>query len=128
MTATGVGCLFFLDTEDDAKGAGLTALSILLVLINVLYVGLMFVLVSVHGARHAKLHARKAKKNWLGLLCWLKLTVQCSSSKSVAATNQIDVCSTARRAQVSSYKFQRMLSRGLSNLSVDTATSGSESQ
>lgn len=125
VMATASGCLFFLDASTLAQSTGLSAVGVLLMLLNVAYIVVMAVLIVKQGARHVhgwavwirdlSLHALAALQ-LQQLLRW-KLCQAAKSSHRIQATQVTPTPSM----QLSNARFARALSWKLSSWSLDAA-------
>lgn len=123
--ATASGCLFFLDGSTLTQSIGLSAVGVLLMLLNVAYIVAMAVLIVKQGARHVhgwaiwvrdlSLHALAALQLQQLLSCKL-----CQSAKSSHSSQATQVAPTPSM-QISDARFARALSWKLSSWSLDAA-------
>ena len=102
VAATATGCLYFLDPDEVASHAGLSAAGILLLIVNVGFVVLMAALISKRG--------RPAALTWLA---WLRVTTK----KAVQKMPRLLHLPWARRGSVS------QCSSGLSSASTSRSSS-----
>ena len=121
-----MGCLFFLDTPDNPRGAGLTALGILLMVLNAGYVALMAYLIVKHGRRHLFARVQTAKRLGKSTLGWLMQHLHCGQTRVDEVSSHSQRNADITPAPPPIWKLERSLMRGLSNLSVHAAYSGSD--
>ncbi len=61
MSATAVGCLMFLDTNNVANSSGLSATGVLLMILNVAFLAMSGILIVGRGRRHVAAFAQQTK-------------------------------------------------------------------